>query len=119
VGVGEPPARAQDPMGPLQSTGLTTPDAVTLQATLRRFVDLGLGACAIEASSIGIVDHRLNGTRVAVAMFTNLTRDHLDYGSMQGCRQATVRWPELRAAVINVDDERGAELAQELRHRRS
>jgi hypothetical protein len=42
-------------------------------------VDQGFAACAFEASSIGIAEHRLAGAQVAVAMFTNLTRDHLDY----------------------------------------
>ena len=121
LGVGEPPQGAHEPGALLQSTGLTTPDAVTLQATLRRFVDLGLTACAMEASSIGIVDHRLNGTRVATAVFTNLTRDHLDYhGSMQSywiAKRELFDRPELRAAVVNLDDERGAELAQQLGRR--
>jgi UDP-N-acetylmuramoyl-L-alanyl-D-glutamate--2,6-diaminopimelate ligase len=121
LGVGEPPGRDHGPAGPLHSTGLTTPDAVALQAALRHFVDMGLSACAIEASSIGIVDHRLNGTRVAVALFTNLTRDHLDYhGSMDGywaAKRGLFDRPELRSAVVNIDDEKGAELAQQLRRR--
>lgn len=110
LGVGVPPA--------LASTGLTTPDPVALQAALRRFVDDGLEACAIEASSIGLVEQRLAGTRIAVALFTNLTRDHLDYhGTMEAYRAAKwalFDWPGLKAAVINVDDESGAELAASL-----
>ncbi|NUZ08931.1 UDP-N-acetylmuramoyl-L-alanyl-D-glutamate--2,6-diaminopimelate ligase [Piscinibacter koreensis] len=121
LGVGEPPRAAAAAAGaalPLESTGLTTPDPVTLQATLRRFVDAGFAACAIEASSIGIVEHRLAGTRVEVAVFTNFTQDHLDYhGDMTAYWQAKAQlfaWPGLRAAVINVDDERGAALAASL-----
>ena len=110
LGVGEP--------GRVESTGLTTPDAVTLHATLRSFVDQGFAACAIEASSIGLVEHRLNAARIAVALFTNLTRDHLDYhGSMAeygAAKRRLFAWPGLRAAVINIDDEFGAQLAADL-----
>jgi len=117
LGVGEPPRAGAAPE-PLQATGLTTPDAVVLQSTLRRFADHGYAACAMEASSIGIVDHRLAGTRLAVAVFTNLTRDHLDFhGSMESywaAKRALFGWPGLRAAVINLDDPAGAALAQEL-----
>jgi UDP-N-acetylmuramoyl-L-alanyl-D-glutamate--2,6-diaminopimelate ligase len=117
LGVGEPP-RAGQPPATLQDTGLTTPDAVMLQATLGRFVADGLAACTMEASSIGLVDHRLTGTRVAVAQFTNFTRDHLDYhGDMPtywAAKRTLFDWPGLRAAVINIDDEQGAALADEL-----
>ncbi|MDE2083177.1 MAG: UDP-N-acetylmuramoyl-L-alanyl-D-glutamate--2,6-diaminopimelate ligase [Burkholderiales bacterium] len=103
----------------LQPTGLTTPDAVALQATLRRFVDAGYAACALEASSIGLVEHRLAGTQIDVALFTNLTRDHLDFhGSMAAYAEAKrrlFRWPGLRAAVLNIDDAEGAALAEALR----
>jgi UDP-N-acetylmuramoyl-L-alanyl-D-glutamate--2,6-diaminopimelate ligase len=117
LGVGEPP-RVGEGAHALQATGLTTPDAVMLQATLRRFVDDGLRACAMEASSIGIDEHRLDGTRVTLALFTNLTRDHLDYhGTMEhywAAKRRLFGWPGLRAAVINIDDEAGAALADEL-----
>ncbi len=110
LGTGQPPH--------VVATGLTTPDPVLLQAQFRRFADEGLKACAIEASSIGIVERRLDGTRIAVAVFTNLTRDHLDYhGSMESywaAKAELFRWPGLRAAVVNVDDEKGAELAAQL-----
>jgi len=102
----------------LQGTGLTTPDPVLLQQTLRRFVDEGLVACAMEASSIGMAERRLDGTQIRVALFTNFTQDHLDYhGSMQAYWQAKAAlfdWPGLQAAVVNVDDAKGAELAQRL-----
>ncbi len=113
LGIGEP--------GAVQSTGLTTPDPVTLQAALRAMVDAGFEACAIEASSIGIAEQRLAGTPVTVAQFTNFTRDHLDYhGDMAAywaCKRALFDTPGLRAAVINVDDEHGAVLALELQGR--
>ena len=121
LGVGVPPlvADAQDPLAGLEATGLTTPDPVLLQQQLRRFVDQGLRACAIEASSIGLVEHRLDGTRIRVAVFTNFTQDHLDYhGSMPSYWQAKAAlfsWSDLQAAVVNVDDEQGAALADTLR----
>jgi len=117
LGVGEPPSAAAASASVLP-TGLTTPDPVTLQTAFRRFVDSGFSACAIEASSIGIVEQRLAGTRIGVALFTNFTRDHIDYhGDMETYWQSKARlfaWPGLRAAVLNVDDERGAALAPAL-----
>ncbi len=58
---------------------LTTPDPVELHATLARLADAGITHLALEASSHGLDQHRLDGVRVAVASFTNITRDHLDY----------------------------------------
>ena len=68
LGIGEPPRR--DVPASIVSTGLTTPDPVTLQAALRRMADTGFVACAIEASSIGLAEHRLAGTAISVAQFT-------------------------------------------------
>lgn len=117
LGIGEPPA--DDAPATVQSTGLTTPDPVTLQRALRGFVDAGFAACAIEASSIGIVEQRLAGTRIAVALFTNFTQDHLDFhGSMDAywaAKSALFGWPGLRAAVVNLDDPKGDELVARLR----
>jgi UDP-N-acetylmuramoyl-L-alanyl-D-glutamate--2,6-diaminopimelate ligase len=133
LGIGEPPLAAaggEPPRGAAQSapsgappariefTGLTTPDPVTLHESLRRMVDEGFTACAIEASSIGLVEHRLAATRIEVALFTNFTRDHLDFhGSMEAywaAKRVLFDWPGLEAAVINLDDARGAALAAEL-----
>jgi UDP-N-acetylmuramyl-tripeptide synthetase len=120
LGAGEPPSAAR-PDAVVASTGLTTPDPITLQAALRGFADAGFEACAIEASSIGIVEHRLGGTRIEVALFTNFTQDHLDFhGTMDAYWQAKAAlfaWPELRAAVLNLDDSHGAALAYSLRGR--
>jgi len=116
LGVGEPPSpgRATE----IEFTGLTTPDPVTLQAGFKRFVDAGFEACAIEASSIGVTEHRLAGTHIDVALFTNFTLDHLDYhGSMQAYWQAKAAlfaWPGLKSAVLNIDDVQGAALASTL-----
>jgi UDP-N-acetylmuramyl-tripeptide synthetase len=94
--------------------GLTTPDPVLLQQQLRHFVDQGFAACALEASSIGIAEQRLDATSIQVAIFTNFTQDHLDYHrSMQAYWDAKKRlfeWPGLKAAVLNLDDDKGAEL---------
>ena len=106
LGVGRPPV--------VRSTGLTTPDPVLLQKTLREFVNSGVVACAIEASSIGLAESRLQGCQIHTALFTNFTQDHLDYhGNMQAYWQAKrelFAWPGLRAAVVNVDDPKGLEL---------
>jgi UDP-N-acetylmuramoyl-L-alanyl-D-glutamate--2,6-diaminopimelate ligase len=116
LGIGAPPL--PDRAAQIEFTGLTTPDPVMLHAALRLFADAGFAACAIEASSIGIVEQRLAGLRVAVALFTNFTRDHLDYhGTMDAywaAKRQLFAWPGLRAAVVNVDDARGAVLASEL-----
>ena len=111
LGVGQPHTQ-------VTANGMTTPDPVVLQHTLRQCLDAGLKACAIEASSIGIEEQRLQGTRVQVAVFTNFTQDHLDYhGSMEAYWQAKRKlfaWPGLQSAVINIDDGHGAEMAQAL-----
>ena len=116
LGIGQPPLG--DDAGSIQFTGLTTPDPVTLHAGLRSMVDAGYAACAIEASSIGIVEQRLAGLPIRVAQFTNFTRDHLDYhGSMDAywaAKRALFAWPGLQAAVVNIDDPQGAALAAEL-----
>ncbi len=105
----------------LVSTGMTTPDPVLLQRQFKRFVDDGVTHCAIEASSIGLAEHRLDGTRIQLAVFTNFTQDHLDYhGDMAhywAAKEALFGWPGLQAAVINVDDPQGALLAQNLNGR--
>ena len=102
--------------GQMLHTGLTTPDPVMLQAQLRQMHQNGVRACAIEASSIGIAEHRLDGTRIRIAVFTNFTQDHLDYhGTMQAywlAKRALFDWPDLQAAVVNLDDPKGEELAQ-------
>lgn len=110
LGIGRPPH--------VEATGLTTPDPVLMQQHFRRFLSEGLQACAIEASSIGIVERRMDGIRVRVAGFTNFTQDHLDYhGSMQAywdAKSQLFRWPGLQAAVLNLDDEKGEILRAQL-----
>ncbi len=110
LGVGEPPR--------LDYNGLTTPDPVLLQAAFARMRQEAFAACAIEASSIGIVEKRLAGTAVRVAVFTNFTQDHLDYhGDMDAywaAKRALFSFPGMRAAVVNLDDPKGDALAAEL-----
>ena len=123
LGIGQPPApgaasAAGPALGPCVVTGLTTPDPVLLQQSFKHFADAGAKACAIEVSSIGIEEHRIDGTRIHTAIFTNFTQDHLDYhGSMEAYWQAKAKlfqWPGLQAAVVNLDDARGPVLAQAL-----
>lgn len=101
--------------GNLASGRFTTPDPLTVQATLADLKNAGAKVVAMEVSSHGLAQQRISAVTVAVAVLTNLTRDHLDYhGSMQAYAQAKAslfNWPELRTAVLNIDDEFGRELA--------
>jgi MurE/MurF fusion protein len=105
-------------IGSVVSNGLTTPDPVLLQAQLKTLLDGGCKVIALEASSIGIAEGRLNGTQLHTAVFTNFTQDHLDYhGSMEAYWQAKAAlfdWPNLKAAVINIDDPQGLVLLDRL-----
>lgn len=96
------------------SVPLTTPDPVTLQTLLRAIAADGGKAFAIEASSIGLVQGRLDGAAIRFALFTNLTRDHLDYHkTMEAYEEAKsllFSRPGLEAAVINIDDPAGARM---------
>jgi UDP-N-acetylmuramyl-tripeptide synthetase len=104
--------------GALSASLNTTPDAVELQRLLRDFRDAGAAAVAMEVSSHGLVQGRVNAVRFACALFTNLTHDHLDYhGTMQNYAEAKARlfaMPGLGAAVLNMDDPFGVELARRL-----
>jgi UDP-N-acetylmuramoyl-L-alanyl-D-glutamate--2,6-diaminopimelate ligase len=93
------------PPGP----GLTTPDPVTLAETLAGLARAGIQHAAIEASSHGLDQFRLDGVGICAAAFTNLTRDHLDYhGSLEAYRAAKLRLfdtllPERAAVVAHAD----------------
>ena len=97
----------------------TTPDAITLHAALAGFIAHGAEACAMEVSSIGLDQGRANGAAFDVAVFTNLTRDHLEYhGTMAAYSAAKERLffaPGLAAAVLNLDDPFGVALAIKLK----
>ncbi len=105
--------------GPFEPTGYTTPDAVLLQRKLAQCRAAGATALAIEASSIGLEQHRLSGLHVDAALFTNFTRDHLDYhGDMAAYEAAKTMlfdWPGLQHAVVNLDDPMGLRLIQRLK----
>ena len=93
----------------------TTPEAPDLQAMMRAMVDRGCGACALEVSSHALALRRVDGMAFAAAVFTNLTRDHLDYhGSMAAYFAAKRRLFEMlpagAPAVINLDDPQGRAL---------
>lgn len=96
------------PDGAALGGALTTPDVLSVHRTLAAMRVAGATAVALEASSIGLEQGRLDGVRIAVAAYTNLTRDHLDYhGTMERYEQAKAllfRRPELRCAVVNADD---------------
>lgn len=99
----------------------TTPDAIALHAALAGFVLRGADACAMEVSSIGLDQGRVNGAAFDVAVFTNLTRDHLEYhGSMEvyaAAKEKLFLVPGLAAAVLNLDDSFGLALAAKLKGR--
>jgi UDP-N-acetylmuramoyl-L-alanyl-D-glutamate--2,6-diaminopimelate ligase len=101
--------------GALRAGERTTPDVIRVHGLMAEFRDAGATHVAMEVSSHALDQHRVDGIRYDVAVFTNLTRDHLDYhGTMAAYGAAKAKlfaWPRLRAAVINVDDAFGRELA--------
>jgi UDP-N-acetylmuramyl-tripeptide synthetase len=108
-------------VGDLRDAARTTPDAALVHETLARLRDAGARTVAMEVSSHGLDQGRVNAVEFDVALFTNLTRDHLDYhGSMEAYGAAKAElfaWPTLRACVINADDPFGRALAGAARAR--
>jgi len=104
--------------GALAGLANTTPDALALHELLASYRDRQASCVAMEVSSHGLTQERLSGARFDVALFTNLTRDHLDYhGDMASYGEAKARlfdWPGLQCAVINVDDAFGRDLVARL-----
>jgi len=105
--------------GALSYTGFTTPNAPQLQhnlATLRR---AGAKLVAMEVSSHGLAQGRANGTAFDIAIFTNLSQDHLDYhqtfAAYEAAKARLFDWPGLSRAVINRDDAAGRRLLDKLR----
>jgi UDP-N-acetylmuramoyl-L-alanyl-D-glutamate--2,6-diaminopimelate ligase len=112
VRVGPTPADERD-------ASHTTPEAPEVQRLLREMADRGCGACAMEVSSHALVLQRVAGVRFAAGIFTNLTRDHLDFHvDMQQYFAAKRRLFEMlpagAPAVVNVDDPWGQQLAASL-----
>lgn len=98
---------------------LTTPDAVTLEGLLFDLAEHGAKAYAVEASSIGLEQNRMQGAKFRVAVFTNLTRDHLDYhGSMEAyeaAKRLLFTRPEIEHAVLNAADPAAERMAETAR----
>jgi UDP-N-acetylmuramoyl-L-alanyl-D-glutamate--2,6-diaminopimelate ligase len=98
----------------------TTPESTVLQAQLASFVDEGKQAAAIEVSSMGLVQRRVDAVRFAASVFTNLSQDHLDdHGSMEAyfAAKALLFEPERTPGIgiVNADDEYGRRLLAEHR----
>jgi UDP-N-acetylmuramoyl-L-alanyl-D-glutamate--2,6-diaminopimelate ligase len=99
----------------------TTPEAPDVQGFMRQMLDAGSGACVMEVSSHALAMHRVDGIRFAAGVFTNLTRDHLDFHQDMESYFAAKRrlfeiLPDAAPTVVNVDDPRGASLVDLARH---
>lgn len=95
----------------------TTPDAVSVQALLRQMVDAGCTHCFMEASSHAIVQERIAGLKLAGAVFTNITHDHLDYHGtfdeyIKAKKKLFDELPKDAFALVNADDKRGMVMLQ-------
>jgi UDP-N-acetylmuramoyl-L-alanyl-D-glutamate--2,6-diaminopimelate ligase len=100
----------------VRPAGLNTPESIDLQRLFREMLDAGNRACVMEATSMASVKGRLEGTRFAVLVFTNLSQDHLDFhGTMEEYFDAKRRlFAQASRAVLNVGDDHGARLAAEI-----
>lgn len=95
----------------------TTPDAVSVQALLRKMVDAGCTHCFMEASSHAIVQERISGLKLIGAVFTNITHDHLDYHGtfdeyIKAKKKLFDELPKDAFALVNADDKRGMVMLQ-------
>lgn len=101
----------------------TTPDILNLHNMLAQFVDKGVSSVAMEVSSHGLQQNRVEGVKFDVAVLTNLSRDHLDYhGSIENYKKAKRKLfveMDSQALVLNIDDEFGSELYDELKAART
>ncbi len=97
----------------------TTPDAILLQGMLADFAAQGAKAVAMEVSSHGLHQGRVNGVEFDVSVLTNLSRDHLDYHETMeayaAAKELLFAWPQLQMSVINADDAFGQRVAEKLR----
>jgi UDP-N-acetylmuramoyl-L-alanyl-D-glutamate--2,6-diaminopimelate ligase len=100
----------------LREPVLNTPEAIDLQRLFREMLDAGNDVCAMEATSIASSKGRLDGTRFAVLVFTNLSQDHLDFhATMEDYFEAKRElFAQAECAVVNIGDEYGRRLAREL-----
>lgn len=103
------------PDGHLEPGQLTTPDVISVHRTMAILREAGATHIAIEASSIGLDQGRLDGVRIHIAGFTNLSRDHLDYHqtmqSYEAAKSKLFAWPGLQYAILNLDDPVGVRLS--------
>lgn len=104
--------------GQLVDSGNTTADAGTVMAQLHDFDVKGADICAMEVSSHGLVQGRVTAVPFDIAVFTNLTRDHLDYhgdmASYASAKKRLFQFPSLKYALLNLDDDTGAQWFEEL-----
>ena len=93
----------------LEASSHTTLDALNLQSALHAYAQQGAEFAAIEASSHGLEQGRLNGCDIEIAAYSNLSRDHLDYhGTLEAyadAKSGLFKFPALKVAIINLDDE--------------
>lgn len=105
--------------GQLQAAVTTTPDAVTLQRLLAELLADGVDQAVMEVSSHALAQGRANGMAYRIAVFTNLSRDHLDYhadmNDYAAAKRKLFEWPGLQYGLINADDTFGRELLQTTR----
>ncbi len=106
-------------VGAVHARSHTTPDCITVHRELAELRDSGVRSVGMEVTSHALVQHRVAGVRFDAAIFTNLTRDHLDYhGTLEAYGEAKAllfEWPTLKHAIVNLDDPFGMTLAQRVR----
>ena len=112
-------AASDDAIKPsLTSTGMTTPDPITVQRLLAEFVKADVKYCVIEVSSHGLVQHRVAAVDINTAIFTNISHDHLDYhGSMKAYAEAKAElfcMASVKNAIVNIDDDYAAQMIEAL-----
>ncbi|MGE0625278.1 MAG: UDP-N-acetylmuramoyl-L-alanyl-D-glutamate--2,6-diaminopimelate ligase [Pseudomonadales bacterium] len=105
-------------LGALEASGLTTESAITVQRRLAGFREQGIDWAVLEVSSHALDQHRVDAVAFDYAVFSNLTRDHLDYhqdfDSYGRAKARLFRFPGLEAAIVNIDDPFGRTLAADL-----
>lgn len=104
--------------GQLKTSSLTTQDAISIQKILAEFRAQNVKVVAMEVSSHGLIQHRVDGVEFSVAVFTQLSRDHLDYHrsleEYAAAKEKLFHFSSLKAVVLNLDDEMGFRLVDKL-----
>jgi UDP-N-acetylmuramoyl-L-alanyl-D-glutamate--2,6-diaminopimelate ligase len=112
------PALAEDDIAPLEPLANTTPEAVSVHRILANLLRDGAQGAVMEVSSIGLDQGRVNGVNFGAALFTNLSRDHLDYHvdmeTYARAKQRLFEFPGLKHAIVNLDDVQGVRIARML-----